>query len=174
MSEVVPFTGSPHVPPVETELLASAVFLFTEYLEELSRDAANDEEAPEESPEIDTRAMLDLISGDLGTSVAVTLALFLRVTALFRLLACLLYTSLLPAGRLGAAAAHPVAAAGRAGLSGTHAADLERPRLPDRGGGVFQLSLLVRPDRALSGVQAVGGDVPDAALRHGGGRYIAA
>jgi hypothetical protein len=87
MSEVVPFTGSPHVPPVETELLASAVFLFTEYLEELSRDAANDEEAPEESPEIDTHAVLDLISGDLGTSVAVTLALFLRVTALFRLLA---------------------------------------------------------------------------------------
>jgi hypothetical protein len=87
MSDVVPFTGSPHVPPVEPELLGSAVFLFTEYLENLSRDAANDEEAPEETPEIDTRAVLDLFAGDLGTSVTVTLALFLRVTALFRLLA---------------------------------------------------------------------------------------
>ncbi|MBU6508087.1 MAG: hypothetical protein KGQ82_11365, partial [Alphaproteobacteria bacterium] len=35
---------------------------------------------------IDTKAVLDLFAQELGTNVPVTLALFLRVTALFRLL----------------------------------------------------------------------------------------
>jgi hypothetical protein len=69
------------------------VFVFGEYLERLRADmpppdeddAANEE--PPDEPEIDTRAVLDLLAEELGTSVAVTLALFLRVTALFRLLA---------------------------------------------------------------------------------------
>ncbi|MDE2228578.1 MAG: hypothetical protein KGL11_06000 [Alphaproteobacteria bacterium] len=95
MNEVLPFPMPPRVPPVEPDLLASAVFVFGEYLDRLraampppeeNADAGGDAPAPAE-PEIDTRAVLDLFAEELGTSVPVTLALFLRVTALFRLLA---------------------------------------------------------------------------------------
>src|SRR6185437_2570026 len=67
----------PHVPPVEPELLGSAIFLFREYLEQLAAEA----------PPIDTRAVLDLFAEELGTGVQATLTLYLRVTALYRLLA---------------------------------------------------------------------------------------
>jgi hypothetical protein len=77
----------PRVPPVEPELLSSAVYLFGEYLETLSGDVVVDEDGESEPVEIDTRAVLDLIAQNLGTGVTETLALFLRVTALFRLLA---------------------------------------------------------------------------------------
>ena len=87
MGETPPFQMPPRVPPVEPELLSSAVFLFGEYLDGLSRDVVVDEDGESEPVEIDTRAVLDLIAQNLDTGVAVTLALFLRVTALFRLLA---------------------------------------------------------------------------------------
>lgn len=87
MSETPAFRIPPRVPPVEPELLASAVYLFGEYLETLSREAVVDEDGESEPVAIDTRAVLDLIAQDLGTGVTETLALFLRVTALFRLLA---------------------------------------------------------------------------------------
>lgn len=87
MSETVPFQMPPRVPPVAPELLASAVYLFGEYLETLSREVVVDEDGESEPVEIDTRAVLDLIAQELGTGVTETLALFLRVTALFRLLA---------------------------------------------------------------------------------------
>jgi len=87
MSETPPFQMPPRVPPVEPDLLSSAVFLFGEYLESLSRDVVVDEDGESEPVEIDTRAVLDIISQNLGTGVAETLALFLRATALFRLLA---------------------------------------------------------------------------------------
>jgi hypothetical protein len=82
----------PRVPPVEPKLLGSAIFLFAEYLQALAAEepAADElEEADEEdepSP-INMRDVLDLFAEDLGTSVAVTLNLYMRVTALYRLLA---------------------------------------------------------------------------------------
>src|SRR5208282_6695551 len=87
MNENPPFRMPPRVPPVEPELLSSAVYLFGEYLDGLSRDVVVDEDGESEPVEIDTRAVLDLIAQNLGTGVTETLALFLRVTALFRLLA---------------------------------------------------------------------------------------
>jgi hypothetical protein len=87
MSETVSFQMPPRVPPVEPELLSSAIHLFSEYLDGLSRDVVVDEDGESEPVEIDTHAVLDLIAQNLGTGVTETLALFLRVTALFRLLA---------------------------------------------------------------------------------------
>lgn len=93
MNEVLPFPMPPRVPPVEPDLLASAVFVFGEYLDRLRADMpppdpdAEANEAPPAEPEIDTKVVLDLFAEELGTSVPVTLALYLRVTALFRLLA---------------------------------------------------------------------------------------
>jgi len=80
----------PHVPPVEPELLGSAIFLFREYLEQLEAETQppdEDEDEESEGPEIDTRTVLDLFAEELGTGVQTTLTLYLRVTALYRLLA---------------------------------------------------------------------------------------
>jgi len=68
----------PRVPPVEPDLLGSAIFLFAEYLQRIA------DETP--SP-INMREVLDLFAEELGTTVPVTLALYMRVTALYRLLA---------------------------------------------------------------------------------------
>jgi hypothetical protein len=78
--------------PVEPELLASAIFLFAEYLRRLEREASpsDDDESDDEVAEgarIDTRAVLDLLAEELATDVATTLNLYMRVTALYRLLA---------------------------------------------------------------------------------------
>ena len=92
MNDVLPFPLPPRVPPVEPEVLASAVFIFGEYLDRVRADlpppddTAEDDDSAPRQPEIDTKAVLDLFAEELGTSVPVTLALFLRVTALFRLL----------------------------------------------------------------------------------------
>ena len=78
----------PRVPSVDPALLGSALFLFREYLERTAADnpvAEEDEEA--QGFDIDTRAVLDLFAEELGTNVQTTLALYLRVTALYRLLA---------------------------------------------------------------------------------------
>ena len=95
MATITPFP--PRVPPVEPELLNSAIFLFSEYLDRLAAEAppAGDEdednaggnEDEDESPAIDTRAGLDLFAEELGTNVQTTLTLYMRVTALYRLLA---------------------------------------------------------------------------------------
>jgi hypothetical protein len=90
MNHISPFPVPPRVPPVEPDLLASAIFLFGEYLADLGNDAIPaDDEAGEEDEgiEIDTRHVLDLFAQDLGTSVQVTLNLYMRVTALYRMLA---------------------------------------------------------------------------------------
>jgi hypothetical protein len=84
MNKVVPLPVPPRVPPVEPDLLGSAIFLLGEYLERIRIEA---ELEGKETPEIDTRAALDLLAAELGTAVPQTLALYLRVTALFRLLA---------------------------------------------------------------------------------------
>ena len=78
----------PRVPTVDPALLGSALFLFREYLEQTAADtpvADEDEEA--QGFDVDTRAVLDLFAEELGTNVQTTLALYLRVTALYRLLA---------------------------------------------------------------------------------------
>lgn len=86
----------PRVPPVEPELLGSAMFLFGEYLQRLADDAViadedEDENELEDEDEgasaINMRDVLDLFAEELGTSVPITLNLYMRVTALFRLLA---------------------------------------------------------------------------------------
>jgi len=79
----------PLVPPVDPALLGSAAFLFREYLGRLAAEAPpeDDEADGAPRPEIDTRAVLDLFAEELGTNVQTTLTLYLRVTALYRLLA---------------------------------------------------------------------------------------
>ena len=97
MNHITPFPVPPRVPPVEPDLLASAIFLFGEYLgrlaqeipveEEGDEDEGEDEDEEDEGIRIDTRDVLDLFAEDLGTNVQVTLNLYMRVTALYRLLA---------------------------------------------------------------------------------------
>jgi hypothetical protein len=82
----------PHIPPVEPELLGSAAFIFREYLAQLAADnpvGTNEDEEDEDQPqpEVDTKAVLDLFADELATNVQTTLALFMRVTALYRMLA---------------------------------------------------------------------------------------
>jgi hypothetical protein len=81
----------PQVPPVEPELMRSAIFLFGEYLSQQAAEAIpadeDEEEEQEDGAEIDTRAVLDLFAEELGTGVQTTLTLYLRITALYRLLA---------------------------------------------------------------------------------------
>jgi hypothetical protein len=98
MDDRSPPPPPPKVPPVEPSLLGSAVFLFAEYLQRIA-DEAVVEEADEEEDEsfedaedegasaINMRDVLDLFAEELGTNVPVTLNLYMRVTALFRLLA---------------------------------------------------------------------------------------
>src|SRR5215469_3237451 len=78
----------PRVPSVDPALLGSALFLFREHLEQTAAEnPAADEEEEEQGFDVDTRAVLDLFADELGTNVQATLALYLRVTALYRLLA---------------------------------------------------------------------------------------
>lgn len=95
MDDITPGATPPRVPPVEPDLLGSAIFLFSEYLQrvadlEIVEDdeeaEGNEEEDAEESP-IDMREVLDLFAEELGTSVPMTLSLYMRVTVLYRLLA---------------------------------------------------------------------------------------
>ena len=80
--------SQPRVPSVDAALLGSAVFLFREYLERTAAEnPAADEDEEAHGFDIDTRAVLDLFAEELGTNVQTTLALYLRVTALYRLLA---------------------------------------------------------------------------------------
>jgi hypothetical protein len=95
MDDITPGATPPRVPPVEPDLLGSAIFLFSEYLQHVAdleiveddEDTEGDEaEDSEESP-INMREVLDLFAEELGTSVPMTLNLYMRVTALYRLLA---------------------------------------------------------------------------------------
>ena len=97
MDDITRQEPAPRVPPVEPELLGSAIFLFAEYLQRLAAETAAEEEEEEEdegaeeddeaeSP-IKMREVLDLLAEELGTTVPVTLNLYMRTTALYRLLA---------------------------------------------------------------------------------------
>jgi hypothetical protein len=80
--------SQPRVPSVDAGLLNSALFLFREYLAQTAGDnPAADEDEEAQGFDIDTRVVLDLFADELGTNVQTTLALYLRVTALYRLLA---------------------------------------------------------------------------------------
>lgn len=95
MDDAAPPSGPrPRVPPVEPDLLGSAIFLFGEYLQKIVDETpagGEDEEESdfdeEEVSPIDMREVLDLFAEELATSVPITLNLYMRVTALFRLLA---------------------------------------------------------------------------------------
>src|SRR5229473_5535345 len=90
MNHIAAIPDPQRLGPVEPDLLASAIFLFAEYLRRLEREAPeSDDEADEavEAPQIDTRAVLDLLAEELASDVKTTLNLYMRVTALYRLLA---------------------------------------------------------------------------------------
>ncbi len=96
MDEVTPNSPAPRVPPVEPGLLGSAIFLFSEYLQRVADlDVLEDEDDvaggsgdddDEDVTPINMREVLDLFADELGTGVTLTLNLYMRVTALFRLL----------------------------------------------------------------------------------------
>jgi hypothetical protein len=97
MDDITGQEPPPRVPPVEPELLGSAIFLFTEYLQRVAaetivdEDDEDDEEEAEEEDEAESpikmREVLDLLAEELGATVPVTLNLYMRTTALYRLLA---------------------------------------------------------------------------------------
>lgn len=92
MNDIKPTASPPpRVPPVEPNLLGSAMFLFSEYLLRIADEtpAEDDEDGDDDQNEtpIDMHEVLDLLAEDLGTSVPVTLNLYMRVTAVYRLLA---------------------------------------------------------------------------------------
>lgn len=95
MDEVMRNSPAPRVPPVQPALLGSAIFLFSEYLQRVADlDVLDDEDEvaegsgdeEEEATPINMREVLDLFAEELGTGVTLTLNLYMRVTALFRLL----------------------------------------------------------------------------------------
>ena len=95
MDELTP-NSPPRVPPVEPALLGSAIFLFSEYLQRVAGldvpaddeddEGSYQEDDDEEATPINMREVLDLFADELGTTVPLTLNLYMRVTALFRLL----------------------------------------------------------------------------------------
>jgi len=94
MDDITGQEPPPRVPPVEPELLGSAIFLFTEYLQRVAAETIVDEDDEEEAEEEDEaespikmREVLDLLAEELGATVPVTLNLYMRTTALYRLLA---------------------------------------------------------------------------------------
>jgi hypothetical protein len=95
MDDTPPPPPPSKVPPVEPALLGSAVFLFAEYLQRVAdetivgddEDDDVDEDEDEGASAINMREVLDLFAEELGTNVPITLNLYMRVTALFRLLA---------------------------------------------------------------------------------------
>src|SRR5260221_5848543 len=94
MDDTSPPPPPAKVPPVEPALLGSAVFLFAEYLQRVADETIVDDEDDgieddddEGASAINMREVLDLFAEELGTNVPITLNLYMRVTALFRLLA---------------------------------------------------------------------------------------
>jgi len=96
MDDTPPPPPPSKVPPVEPALLGSAVFLFAEYLQRIADETIVGDEDDDDGIEddedegasaINMRDVLDLFAEELGTNVPITLNLYMRVTALFRLLA---------------------------------------------------------------------------------------
>jgi hypothetical protein len=99
MNHVAAIPEPQRLGPVEPDLLASAIFVFAEYLRRLEQetvvadgDGDGDDDPADDggaatAPQIETRAVLDLLAEELATDVKTTLNLYMRVTALYRLLA---------------------------------------------------------------------------------------
>lgn len=95
MDDTPPPPPPSKVPPVEPELLGSAMFLFAEYLQRIADESIDDDDEADDIEDdedegasvINMREVLDLFAEELGTTVPITLNLYMRVTALFRLLA---------------------------------------------------------------------------------------
>src|SRR5260370_8402816 len=94
MDDTSPPPPPAKVPPVEPALLGSAVFLFAECLQRVADETIVDDEddgieddEDEGASAINMREVLDLFAEELGTNVPITLNLYMRGTALFRLLA---------------------------------------------------------------------------------------
>jgi len=95
MDDTPPPPPPSKVPPVEPELLGSAMFLFAEYLQRIADESIVDDDEADDIEDdedegasvINMREVLDLFAEELGTTVPITLNLYMRVTALFRLLA---------------------------------------------------------------------------------------
>ncbi len=95
MDDTSPPPPPAKVPPVEPALLGSAVFLFAEYLQRIADETIVDDDEDDDIEDdedegasaINMREVLDLFAEELGTNVPITLNLYMRVTALFRLLA---------------------------------------------------------------------------------------
>ncbi len=95
MDDTSPPPPPAKVPPVEPALLGSAVFLFAEYLQRIAAETIVDDDEDDDIEDdedegasaINMREVLDLFAEELGTNVPITLNLYMRVTALFRLLA---------------------------------------------------------------------------------------
>ena len=100
MTQFPPIAVPPRVPPVAPALLSSAIFLFSEYLAGIAAEAPppdeddpddpsydDDDDDKDDATAIDTSEVLDLFAEELGTNVQTTLTLYMRVTALYRLLA---------------------------------------------------------------------------------------
>jgi hypothetical protein len=92
MNHMSPRWEPRRIPPVDADLLASAIFLVSEYAAQREAEEAalldeEDEDAEEAAIPVDPRAVLDRLAEELGTDPKTTLALYIRVTALFRLLA---------------------------------------------------------------------------------------
>jgi hypothetical protein len=94
MNHISPRSEPQRVPPVDADLLASAIFLVSEYVAERAAEEAalrddeeeDEEEEKEETVPVDARAVLDRLAEELATDPKTTLALYMRLTALFRLL----------------------------------------------------------------------------------------
>jgi hypothetical protein len=127
MNHVSPRWERQRVPPVEPELLGSALFLVSEYLAERAaeEEALREEEAEgEEEPlRVDTRAVLDRLAEELGTEPKTTLAVYIRLTALLRLLDA--------APHLAAVATEPESGGGVTQAALAAAATLELYRIPE-------------------------------------------
>lgn len=91
MNHISPRWERPRVPPVDPTLIGSALFLVSEYAAEREaeeaaiRDPEDDEET--EPVALETRAVLDRLAEELGTEPKTTIAVYIRLVALLRLLA---------------------------------------------------------------------------------------
>lgn len=91
MNYISPRWERPRIPPVDPALIGSALFLVSEYAaeREAEESAIRDPEEEEdfEPVALETRAVLDRLSDELGTEPKTTIAVYIRLVAFLRLLA---------------------------------------------------------------------------------------
>jgi hypothetical protein len=90
MNYISPRWERPRIPPVDPALIGSALFLVSEYAAELEAEESAIRDPDEEDSEpvaLETRAVLDRLSDELGTEPKTTIAVYIRLVAFLRLLA---------------------------------------------------------------------------------------